>query len=372
VTTDRCTAKPLIASAGLALACSAAVPALGEPAFSYRSPFHAEQCDTALAYARQREAREPADRRARRLVAEALLCRGLDDDLAALDAAIAQLHAIGRDEPADVFIQLELADAVRKRFPLSDDAQALLRRARALLDAGDVGAARADLTDYIEDNLAAVVAYRARQQPRLAALAAAFRAEQLSAVEVGEFVSLLALTGPGGLLVAEERLNEYLAQHPDAELATLRRAELLRGRASVDTVRELYQAAERALCVDGGRSAATPPVQKDGAASSGLAALAPPNGAERSTRFSNSSASAGGRSAATPEVEGGGAAADGLAALASARSASPFAKGGSRGISSDHAGCDLARFRLQQLQAQSTRDAARLSALSPRQERRTP
>ena len=196
----------------LAAALLAAIPvaANAQRAFSYHSPFHPEECEHALHFAPQ----HADSRRARLILSEGLLCRGLQDDPAALDAAIAHLRTIAAEEPANFFVQLDLADALRKRFPLSDAAETQLRSVRALLDRSDVGAARAELTTYIDENLAAVIEYRARLLPLLEHSRAAFTAGTLPAAEVRDLISLLSLTGSDGLSQA----NQIRLQQSDGAL----------------------------------------------------------------------------------------------------------------------------------------------------------
>lgn len=135
--------------------------AIADPAYSYRSPFHPEQCEKAIVAGRRAVAADAENRRARLILAEGLLCRGLQGDSQALDAAIALLEQTVTDEPANFFAQLELADALRQRSPVSEQAERALQHARDLLAAADVGAARQELAAYIDENLAAVAQSRA-------------------------------------------------------------------------------------------------------------------------------------------------------------------------------------------------------------------
>lgn len=181
-----------------------AAPLRAEPAFSYRSPFHPEQCDLAIARGRRAIERDASDARGRLLLGEGLLCRGLQDDPWALECAIAELHLVVAQRPDDLFAQLALADAVRKRYPLSAEAAGELERARALLERNDFGAARDDLATYISENLAAVRQARARVLPVVDRSRAALVAGGLSVSERATLAQQLAITGPDGMREAEE------------------------------------------------------------------------------------------------------------------------------------------------------------------------
>ncbi len=170
-----------------------------EAAFSYRNPFHPEQCERAIRFAEQQLVQNPSSAKARMVLAEGLLCRGLDDDPDSLDESIALLREIVREDPSDFFAQLDLSDALRRRFPLSAAAERTATRARILLDHADLGAAADDLRQYIEENVAAVVAGRADAQPLLQRSAATGVADTLSPSAMRQFLGVLALTGPDGL-----------------------------------------------------------------------------------------------------------------------------------------------------------------------------
>jgi hypothetical protein len=182
------------------------------------------------------------------ILAEGLLCRGLDDDPEALDAAAVLLRNVAAEEPANFFAQLELADALRKRFPLSDEAWSAARHALEMLGRADVGAARPDLTGYLTENLAAMDAQRRQAAPALARHAAGLAAGTLSPAEIREYLNLLVLTGPEGLTRAAAAVDAYLARQCDDALATLYRGEIARGRASRSESRSLYAAAQARLC----------------------------------------------------------------------------------------------------------------------------
>jgi hypothetical protein len=186
------------------------------------------------------------------LLAEGLLCKGIEDDPGALDAAVEMFRRILADEPFNFFVELELADALRKRFPLSDEAQTALHRARQLLDNADVGAVRSELTDYIDGNLGAVEQQRARALPILQEYETAYAQGSLSSAGAVQFVDLLALTGPAGLAEARGMLDRYLEKHPDDAVAALHRAEIWRGSLAGTQSRGLYMEAEARLCPSNG------------------------------------------------------------------------------------------------------------------------
>jgi hypothetical protein len=152
------------ASLVAAFASVFAATAMAQPAFSYRNPFHPEQCERAITYAGRRVAVATggARSRARLILAEGLLCRGLEGDGAALDQAIERFSEIVAREPENFFAQLGLADGLRRRSPHGDATLAAQRRVRQLLAQSDVGAAREELAAYVEENLAAIEQARAR------------------------------------------------------------------------------------------------------------------------------------------------------------------------------------------------------------------
>lgn len=218
-----------------------ATPLCAEPAFSYRTPFHPEQCDLAIARGRRELERDAGDHRARVLLGEGWLCRGLQDDPWALEDAIAALRLATVDGPNEVFAQLSLADAVRKRYPLSVEAVSELQRAQRLLEQTDVGAARVDLATYISENLAAVLSARARVLPAIDSGRAALTAGRLATSELVTLAQQLVLTGSDGAREAEQIIAS------DA-VPALQRAEILRGRVRIATARVLYAEAAAALC----------------------------------------------------------------------------------------------------------------------------
>jgi len=144
--------------------------------------------------------------------AEAFLCAGLDGDANALDSAIVALAAIVAQQPDGVFAQLALADALRKRYPLSQAAITALERVAAALTTADVGGARADLAGYVAENLAAVERARERTLPTLALqLDQAWRGE-LTPATLADLAGVLALVGP-----QESKCAQTLARTDGAE-----------------------------------------------------------------------------------------------------------------------------------------------------------
>jgi tetratricopeptide (TPR) repeat protein len=222
-----------------------------EPAYSFRSPFDPQQCERAIRAGKRALEQDEASSRAQALLADGLLCRGLEDDPGALDAAAEMFRRIVAEEPSNFFAGLELADALRKRFPLSDEAESALRRAQRILPNADVGAAREDLTDYIEENLAAMAQQKASILPILRGRAEALASGSLSATELADSVILLSETGPGGIDRAQRGLDVYLARHPGDALGTLYRAEILRLAGQGAGSLPLYTEAEKHLCVPG-------------------------------------------------------------------------------------------------------------------------
>ncbi len=236
---------------GLTIAAlSVAGPVAAQPS-PFRSPFHPEQCERAISAGKHQLARNPGCSRARLQVAEGFLCKGLEDDPDALDAAISMFRQIVADEPLNFFAELELADALRKRFPLSQEAQSELLRTRRALGAADVGAARQELAGYVDENFAATADLRLRMVPLIEERAAALAAGTILPADMAVFVILQAETGIDGLAQAGRDLETYLALHDDETLATLYRAEILRMRGMKDRCRPLYVEAAERLCHDG-------------------------------------------------------------------------------------------------------------------------
>jgi hypothetical protein len=219
-----------------------------EPAFSFRNPFHPEQCDRAVRFAQKRLAENASNRRARFILAEGRLCQGLKDNPWELDKAIDMLRQIVADEPRNFFAQLELADALRKRYPASAEAHTVLLRARDLLNAVELGRARADLAEYVAENAAAIAGQRSRILSLVREYEADFTAGRLQPPHMAALLLALEQTGGSGVERAERYLEVYLMQHDDIALRTLYSAELMRGRSPPARCRDLYADAVSALC----------------------------------------------------------------------------------------------------------------------------
>ncbi|MFI5364029.1 MAG: hypothetical protein ACHQ4J_00245 [Candidatus Binatia bacterium] len=184
------------------------------------------------------------------ILAEGWLCKGLDDNPAALDLAIDLLRQRVAEEPSNFFARLELADAIRKRYPLSGEAQSALRQAGGTLASADVGAAREELAQYVHENSAAIEQQRLHTLPLVESRLAELKAGTLSPADMAGLVILLADTGPDGVGYAQRSLETYLAVRPDDMLATLYQAEILRARGKVQRCPPLYSKAVALLCHD--------------------------------------------------------------------------------------------------------------------------
>jgi hypothetical protein len=217
---------------------------------TYQNPFHPQQCDLAIAAARQAFNTDQNDRRSREVLAQGLLCRGLRDDPWALDAAIRELERLLAEDDRDFFSRLYLAEAMRRRFPLSEEAVKAFVLASGTLPAADVGAARADLAAHIEGSLRALQAHGDQFRPRLERLLAQEAMGALTREQLPEIAVLLAQTGPGGVDRALAILDAHRAEHQDPAFATFYRAELLRGRITRKEATRLYRSAETVLCDD--------------------------------------------------------------------------------------------------------------------------
>lgn len=214
-------------------------------ALRFDSPFAPSLCDRAVAEGRRRMA-VAATAAARELLAEGYLCRGLQGDAWALIDATRLFRAVLVERPASFFAQLQLADAVRLRFPLAPAAERYLRRARTLLGRSDVGAARPRLTAYIDENLAALGDLRAR---RNAAVRDGARAGSVAAA------GWLVQSGRRESRRAAATLGARADAHPADIAARLRQADALLGLVPRPVVRALY---ERVIeqCEDRQRTAA--------------------------------------------------------------------------------------------------------------------
>lgn len=233
----------------IASASSLTLPASAvEPAYSFRNPFHPEQCERAIRFADRLLEREPANRRGRLIRAEGYLCKGLNDDPVALDQAIFLLSQSVAEQPDNFFARLELADAEYKRFPLSGRAEAALEQLGDLLHSDRLGAARHELESHVTEKRAAAERRVARTLPLLQRYGAHYQADTLPPPAMAELVSLLVLTGTDGVARAAQLLDAFLARHPDATLATLYRGEILLARGAVFDARSLYREAANQLC----------------------------------------------------------------------------------------------------------------------------
>ncbi len=173
-----------------------------------------------------------------------------DDNPAALDVAVDLLRQRVAEEPSSFFARIELADAIRNRFPLSVEARSALRHAGETLTTADVGMAREDLARYIDENQAAMEQQRAQTLPMVRSRLAELEAGTLSPTDMASLVILLAATGPDGLTQAQRDLEAYLDVHHDDALDTLYRAEILRARGQIQRCLPLYSKAVALLCHD--------------------------------------------------------------------------------------------------------------------------
>lgn len=225
---------------------------------SYANPFHPEQCDLAVAAAERALSDNQADARARQILAEGLLCRGLtQDDPWALEAAMRGFEERLSADASDFFAQLYLAEALRRRFPLSDDVPVAFERAIAVVAHADVGSAREELSIHLRGALGAVRLHREQFLPTLQRLQDQRGHGELSWGQLGAFVTLLAHTGPSGLRRALSELDAQLARHQNPAFDAFYRAELLRGTQARAEVAALYRAAAEGLCGPRGSSQGT-------------------------------------------------------------------------------------------------------------------
>ncbi len=86
-------------AAAIVLGTSASA-VIAEPVYSYRSPFHPEQCEKAIGLAARALAAEAGNRRMRLTLAEGWLCRGLQGDAAAWRYAAGLPRGTALDLPA--------------------------------------------------------------------------------------------------------------------------------------------------------------------------------------------------------------------------------------------------------------------------------
>ena len=229
-------------------------PPRASAAIKLGASFHPQQCGVALRFAEQRLATNGNRERALSIRAEALLCLGLLDDPAALDQAIAALSQLTEAEPDNFFLRYDLAQALAKRFFLGQAAQQAFVDAQRLVRSADVGAARPELESELREDLDRLEQDQQHFLPILGEQAPAFTDGQLSSHEAGQYLALLAQTGPEGLERALSAFDSPGPYRDDAIVRTLYRAEVLRGRVADGGIANLYRAAEMRLC--GSESAA--------------------------------------------------------------------------------------------------------------------
>jgi hypothetical protein len=218
-------------------------------ALSYANPFHPEQCELAVAAAERELSFKAWDARAREILAEGLLCRGLEnDDPWTLEAAMAGFAERLARQPKDFWAQLYTAEALRRRFPLSKKVPAAFERAADLLEEADVGEARGELAAHIREALGGVASHRAQFLPLLQRRRAEIERKALTPSAAGDLLTLLGQTGTSGVDRALALLDREITQQLDKGLAFLYRAELLRGRDTPASVAALYRSAKEALC----------------------------------------------------------------------------------------------------------------------------
>lgn len=236
-------------TACLVLVCLAGGITSVSASLTYSNPFHPDQCETAVAVAERVLAHTPQDARAREILAEGLLCRGLvQDDPWALAAAIDAFRAQVSAHPDDFFPRLYVAAAMQRRFPLAEETLAAHRSVQTALTTADVGAGRERLRTHLEEAIRALEAQRRQFLPLLQERLAALERGPLAAPQLIDLLILLPQTGPSGVERARKVLDAALAQQPDAALDTFYRAEILRGQESPEILIPLYRAAVATLC----------------------------------------------------------------------------------------------------------------------------
>lgn len=230
----------------LMLLGSASSPSRG--IIGYPNPFTPEQCELAIRHAERLRNQTPDDSVFQRMRAEGLLCLGLADDPEALDLAIDGFSQVIRREPLSFFPWLYYAEAVRQRYPLSDEAVNAFVSARQVLVQADVGSVRTDLFTYIDESIEQI--RRAKDHfSGLILTGETVTADTASGPsQIGDRLMLIARTGPAGLRHALAMLDSYVATHPNTILSTFYRAELSRGIAGSQAIAALYSAASSFLC----------------------------------------------------------------------------------------------------------------------------
>lgn len=238
-------------STSVAVAVVVAVLTCGAVAWAVHlpeAPFAAEQCGPALDYARKRLEADPNDARASGILAEALLCFGAQGDVRALEQAVRRLGAIVDSNPDDFFAHLYFADALRRRYLLSDEAVDAARSARELLGSNEVGNSRRWLTRYLDEWISRLEEQRVQFARPLREGEARYRQGTSTPLEVGDWLVLLATTGPDAARRAVQILDAYAARSGDSVLTSFYRAELLRAVLPDEELMRLYEEAERVLC----------------------------------------------------------------------------------------------------------------------------
>jgi hypothetical protein len=165
------------------------------------------------------------------------------DDPWALEEAIALLGDIVAASPDHLFARLELAEALRARYPLSAEALEQYEHARGLLEPRACGAACGELAEHIDASVRALSSKRERL-----GLAEGPRRPPAATRPFAEHVTALAQSGVEGQRRALELLDERARRSADLYLDTLNRAEILRGGRPREEIRGLYQAARHQLC----------------------------------------------------------------------------------------------------------------------------
>lgn len=227
--------------------------AVGGPAaaVSFQNPFHADQCDRAIAYAMSRLGGSQ-DARAEEILAEGLLCRGLAGDDWALLEAIERFEVIVRRRPAAIHAWVSLAEARRRHASASLEALEATIAARHRLDThtGD-GASRALIRHLRENEMAmreqreALLGFLERMEPEAAR-------GDLSPGDIQRVASAAGLLGGAGREAARRVLARHRAtaraDSPMPAMIEVLETELDRGREPVGEITTRYERAARELC----------------------------------------------------------------------------------------------------------------------------
>lgn len=231
----------------LSLVCFVAITT-AEASLTYSNPFHPEQCELAVSSA-ERDLARREDARAREILAEGLLCRGLEaDDPWALAVALDAFRARAAARPDDFFAKLYVAVALQRLFPLAPETMVAVDEADDALVAADIGAARPGLESHVAEMRTALEGHRRQFLPILQQREGDLNRGSLTRAGLIDVLILLAETGPAGIGRAHVVLDSYLESHPDVVLDTFYRAEISRGRDLPHGLMELYRTAEVTLC----------------------------------------------------------------------------------------------------------------------------